>query len=158
MGYDKSAPRNNVILGVGILASVTLLALVPVFHSYFHYMMGREYAEKVEQVPTTELGHYRDEQQGRLGSARVSVEQAMAQLAQNGRTGAEAIAPHLNQDSADVDAVEGWGQLKNERGAAQARSAFERAKAAREARAAAVDGGVAPDDTAPATAEDTVNP
>lgn len=161
MAFDNTPPREKTMLHGGILSALTLLFLIPLFHSYFNYMMQKEYAAKVEQRPNTELERYRGEQQRLLGSARVSVEQAMSQLAQQGRTGSDAIAPRRNLEQPDVDAVEGWTLAKNERGAAQARAAFERAKEAREAREAAnaADAGVAPaTEAAPAPAQGGATP
>lgn len=136
MAFDKSPTNDKIILVTAIGTVISLFLLVPLFDSYWDDMRSHELAAKVEGRENNELERYRAEQARLLSGGPMSVDQAITQLAQQGREAASAISPRAS-GRPDVEAVEGWVRMKNESAAAHARTAYERAEQARLEREAA---------------------
>lgn len=136
MAFDKSPTNDKIIFATAIVTVATLFGLVPFFDSYWDDMRSLEMSRKVEGRQNAELARARAEQDRLLAGGPMSVDQAIAQLAQRGRASSPAIAPR-NSGRPDVEAVEGWVRMKNEAAAAHARGAYERAERARLEREAA---------------------
>lgn len=145
MGYDKTPSRDKTILISGIVTVILLLVSMPILRGYFYSMLGPLEQERIDASNgTAMLEAYRAEQQ----QALTNIDQSVTAFGQGGRTGAPAVAPRRS-DAANVDAVEGWSETKNEAARRHAQWAFERAQEARRLQelAAQADAGVAP--TAP---------
>lgn len=131
MAYEKTEPRNNQILLWGGVSVLTLVALVPLFHSYFGITFRAELADKVYEVPNTPYEELRDAQRGALRDAPISVDRALEQLATRGRTNTPVMPrPNDTPDKSEADyeaslaPLVGWAQLQQEREAEQARRAM----------------------------------
>jgi hypothetical protein len=117
LGFDDSPPRNTLILAVGVASVLTLALLTPLFTGYFDHMVQAENAAKNQEARAraNPVNANREAQERQLSSARVSVDDAMRQLASVGRR----VGP-APQPSTDTQAVLGWNQLENEAAAAEA--------------------------------------
>ena len=131
MGFEKSEPRNNQILLWGVISVITLVALVPLFHSYFGETFGEELAVKVYEQPNTEYEGIRDTQRGHLREAPIDIDRAMDQLATRGRAGTPVVprpndTPDLSEEDYEpsLAPVIGWSQRSNERRAEGIRRAM----------------------------------
>lgn len=151
MGYDKTPSSDRRIFVLGVSTAVLLLALMPILRSYFYSII-----RPIEQQRIDEANGRALLEQSREGqeAALAGVSDAIASLGQRGRTGAPAIAPRRSEQ-ANVDAVEGWAEAKNEAARRHAQFAFDRAQEARRQAelAAQADAGVpavAPTPAAPA--------
>lgn len=145
MGYDKTPSRDRTILVTGVATVIMLLGLMPILRGYFYNMVEPLEQQRIDQSNgTAMLQAYRAEQQQSL----TNIQQAVTAFGQGGRTGSPAVAPRRSE-SANVDAVEGWSETKNEAARRHAQWAFDRAQEARRLQelAAQADAGVAP--TAP---------
>ncbi len=130
--FDDTPPASKVILAVAVLSAVTLLGLIPVFHSYFFYMTEQQLDMQVRDSSryAGELEAHRAEQATKMAG----VERAMTALGRGARMRATPITP---QASEDLGAIEGWTRMKNEREMQAAQEAMGAAAAAAEAEAAA---------------------
>lgn len=108
MGHDKTPERNNLIFFYTMLSVVTLIALGFVFKSYFVTETEQELAKQVWTQPTTERDKVKAAQLEELHSGPVPIEQAMKELAEQGRDGVPVVKPEPSQD---VGALDGWNQL-----------------------------------------------
>ncbi len=140
MGYDKTPSSDRRILVLGIATAVFLAALMPILRGYFYSIIEPIEQQRIDEARGTALlERHRAEQTAALAG----VEGAIATLGQRGRTGSPAIAPRRSEQ-ANVDAVEGWTETKDEAARRHAAWAFERAQEARRQQelAAQADGGV----------------
>lgn len=136
MAYDKTPPRDKMILGMAVLCIGTLIGLMPLLRMYFYSVMTPIEEGRAASAGLTQVNAYRDEQT----RATSGIQDAMRQFAAGSRS--PAIAP-TRGDQPNIDAVEGWSELKNEEAAAHARAAYTGARAREAAEAmASVDGGV----------------
>ncbi len=131
MGYEKSEPRNNQILLWGVVSVISLMALVPLFQSYFGKTFGQEFDEKVNAVPNTPYQELRDAQRARLNEGGLTIDAAKQQLAMRGRAGTPVMPrPNDGPDATDEDyeaslaPLTGWSRLSNERRTEAARRAM----------------------------------
>ncbi|MDH5493022.1 MAG: hypothetical protein OEY14_13795 [Myxococcales bacterium] len=148
MAHDKSAPRNGLI-GLSIfMTAFTLVALIPVFNSYWSSVVDPLVRERSLDSAGLDPAQAREAQRDQLESSPLPIDRAMEQLGSRGRRVAPQITP---RPSEDVAAVEGWGQRPNEEGAAAARAAWEEAHRPPEPEPepATIDGGVSGDAAAP---------
>lgn len=135
MGYDKTGSRDKTIFAVGVVTCITLVISLPALRGYFFSVLQPLEAERAHGSNRSQLDEYHADQARALGG----IDNAIASLGQRGRVASPAIAPRQSE-AANVDAVEGWAEMKNEAAAADARQAFARAQAIREANAAALAG------------------
>lgn len=149
MGYDKTPSRDATIFRVGIVTVVVLALALPMLRGYFFHVLEPLQAQRAAGAGRSQLDGYHADQARALGG----IDAALTALGQRGRSGSPAIAPRAS-GSPDLDAVEGWAQMKDEPAAAAARTAFEHAEAVRVAQLQAnmPDGGLPIDGSAPAPA------
>ena len=138
MGYEKSEPRNLVILITAIGSTMLLLGLIPLFHNYYNTMFLGEFGDKVEESPVLEDIAA---SQARVDGARVSLDDAMERLASGNRRGT-AVQPRAT-DSFDLGEeeslnslgpVKGWAAHERIREEASARAALLESRAREQAR------------------------
>ncbi|MBC7172918.1 MAG: hypothetical protein H5U40_10840, partial [Polyangiaceae bacterium] len=107
LGFDDTPPRSGLIFAVGVASALTLALLTPLFTGYFDHMVKREAALKLEDARVRRgynpVRTNREAQERQLASARISVEDAMAQLGRVGRR----VGP-APQPSTDLQALTGW--------------------------------------------------
>jgi hypothetical protein len=107
MATDQSPPRLNIIIGIAFVTVVVLVALKFVFGSYFTSVI--EEAEASKFVPPSEITALHVDEAAKLNnSPAVPIDQAIQQLAAQGRLGSTAITP---QPSDDVGPLTGWSHL-----------------------------------------------
>ncbi len=151
MGYEKTEPKNDVILLSAAGTAIVLALLVPTFHTYFNTMTEGELSSKVWAPDMDEDGvvDYVADRDARIAERRAaiaagdtSVEDAINQLATQGRNIGR-VRPvandGLNVAPADAEAtlaaVRGWDQLADDEAQAAAVAALgERRARAEEAR------------------------
>lgn len=144
-GYDDTPTRDKTIAIWGVLSALTLIALIPFFHTYFDSMTDGEIDRKVQNLDRDGDGRAdyltaRDrtfaDARRHLTEAPTSIEAAMGQLASQGRN-VPAVRPRRN-DGVDVSlddavatlaAVEGWTQRKHEAALGSAEAALVRGRA-----------------------------
>jgi hypothetical protein len=139
--FDKTPPKNQIIVACTLLSAGALAALHPLFRSYFDVTAQSLARERREDRPYAVLD-YRAAQAAELARGPMPIERAMATVAEKARTEIPAIAP---AESADLSAVEGWAQMKNAEALARAQAA------AGDTGALAADAGVDGDAAAEAT-------
>ncbi|MCB9612534.1 MAG: hypothetical protein H6721_12910 [Sandaracinus sp.] len=144
-GFDDTPPRDQTILIWTVGSCLLLVALVPLFHSYFNSMTDGELSAKVQQRDSDGDGavDYLAERNDAFAEARrslteapVSLEAAMEQMVTQGRN-VPAVRPRATDNgSVSVDdaiaslaAVEGWTLRKHEQERADAEAALLRARA-----------------------------
>lgn len=153
MAYDTTPPRDKMILGMGLLSVATLIALMPMFRMYFYSVIEPLQQEQAATAGLAQRQAYEAEQRQKL----TSLAGTLQQFGQAGRSSSPLVSPRLSTENANVDAVEGWSEAKDERAARSARFAFQAAREREAARAAAqADAGV-PVEGAPAP-QPTVTP
>lgn len=109
MAYDLTTTRNRTIVVGGILAGFTLFALHFVFDSYFIQVTEGVRHEKLaspEQLIATRAAEHKA-----LASGPVTLDNAMAALARQGRSGAAGGADITPQQSADIGPLTGWNKM-----------------------------------------------
>jgi hypothetical protein len=104
MAIDNSPPRLKLITTIGVITVVTLFGLNFVLESYYAYMSDEAMRAKI--APTTDRARQHEAEQAALTNAQLPIDQAIAQLAREGR--AELISP---RQSDDVAAMTGWSNL-----------------------------------------------
>lgn len=129
-GFDDTPPRDKTILIWSIGSAITLVALIPLFHSYFNSMTDDELATKVQQRDTDGDGavDYLAARNDTFATARrslseapVSIDAAIQQLVTQGRA-VPSVRPRatdganvsLDDAVASLAAVEGWTLRKRE--------------------------------------------
>lgn len=140
MGYEKTEPKNDIILLSAVGTAAILVLLVPSFHTYFNTMTEGELSEKVWAPDMDEDGvvDYVADRDARIEATRAaiaagdtSIEDAIGQLATQGRNVGR-VRPvandGLNVAPADAEAtlaaVRGWDQLADEEAQAAAAAAL----------------------------------
>lgn len=109
MAYDLTTTRNRTIVIGGILAGATLFGLHFVFDSYFVQVTEGIQHEKLaspEQLLATRAAEHKA-----LTGGPVTLDNAMAQLARQGRTGGGGGADITPQQSPDIGALTGWNKM-----------------------------------------------
>ncbi|MFK8000812.1 MAG: hypothetical protein AB8H86_14540 [Polyangiales bacterium] len=127
MGYEKSEPRNMVILITAIGSTLLLLGIIPLFHTYYDSMFLGEFDDKVEE---SGVGEDIASSQARVDGASVSLSDAMERLSSGNRRGTP-VQPRAT-DSFDLGEEEGLTSL----GPVKGWSAHERLTEEANARAA----------------------
>lgn len=127
-GYDTGEPANKRIAFVVIFSAALLIALVPVFNSYFNYMFEKEMnaEDKRGHVGVESRNEIEGAQRERLEKAPVSLEAAKRQLSAGDR------GPVTPKASDDLGALTGWGLDPNEAAVEAATAARERSRLASE--------------------------
>lgn len=149
-GYDTGEPANKRIAFVLILSAAILIALVPVFNSYFNFMMEREIRseEKWGKAGVELRSEIEAAQRERLEKAPMSVDAAKRKLSEGSR---DAVQP---KSSDDLGPLVGWGLNPNEAAAEAAQAARERAAAASAAASGEGEDGASEDESTDAEAAD----
>lgn len=107
MATDQSPPRLRLIISIAVGTVVVLVSLKFVFQSYFTDMMEEAAASKFVGPDEVNALHASETAKLTNGPA-VPIDQAMSQLASQGRLGSTLIAP---QPSDDTAALTGWAHL-----------------------------------------------
>lgn len=144
-GFDDTPPRDSTILVWTVGSCLLLVALIPLFHSYFNSMSDGELAAKVQQQDSDGDGavDYLAARNEAFASARrslaeapVSLDAAMQQLVTRGR-GIASVRPRATDGAgvpvsdavASLAAVEGWALRKHEEDRRDAETALLGARA-----------------------------
>jgi hypothetical protein len=107
MATDQSPPRLRLIIIIAIGTVVTLTSLKFVFESYFTDIMEDAAASKL--VTPDEVNALHATEAKKLTTApAIPIDQAMAQLASQGRLASTVITP---QPSDDIAPITGWAHL-----------------------------------------------
>jgi hypothetical protein len=107
MATDQSPPRLRLILSIALGTVVTLVSLKFVFASYFTDIMEEAAASKL--VHPDEVNALHVSEAAKLNNPpAIPIDQAMTQLASQGRLGSTTITP---QPSEDIAALTGWAHL-----------------------------------------------
>lgn len=139
-GFDDTPPRDKTILIWTVGSALLLVALVPLFHSYFNSMTDGELAAKIQERDSDGDGtvDYLATRNEAFASARrslseapVSIDAAMQQLVSQGRA-VPTVRPRatdganvsLDDALASLAAVEGWTLRKHEAERAEAERAI----------------------------------
>jgi hypothetical protein len=138
MGYEKSEPRNMVILITAIGSAMLLLGLIPLFHDYYNTMFLGEFDNKVDE-PTV-LDDIASSQ-SRVDGASVTLNDAMERLASGNRRGTT-VQPRptdsfdLGEDEnlSSLGPVKGWSAHERIQEEANARAALLESRAREQAR------------------------
>jgi hypothetical protein len=112
MAYDKSEPRVGLIFQIGLFAVLILVGIRGALVSYFdNIAYAEEHRKIVEAVPAALISLRADEDQ-RLKSGAMPIDQAMAAIVAHGRMGASPdIMPSASKD---VGPMQGWMKMPNE--------------------------------------------
>jgi len=105
---DNTQPRNGMIALYTLASVAALIALKPLFDSYFDSMISTEVQEKVLSQPAVELEAIHERERVLLDETGVPMDRVRAQLARGRQAGPALIAP---QPSTAVDAIKGWSSL-----------------------------------------------
>ncbi len=105
---DNTQPRNGMIALYALAAVTALIALKPVFDSYFESMISTEVQSKVLSQPAVELDAIHERDRVLLDETGVPMDRVFGQLARGRQAGPALIAP---QPSTAVDAIKGWSHL-----------------------------------------------
>jgi hypothetical protein len=112
MATDKSEPRVGLIFKIGFLAIVTLLVVRAALNSYFDQVVSAEKSVKIGQAVPHALINLRADEDQRLKSGPMPIEQAMQAIVAKGRMNASPdIAPSASRD---VAPLQGWSKLPGE--------------------------------------------
>ncbi|MEO7110507.1 MAG: hypothetical protein ABI183_08730, partial [Polyangiaceae bacterium] len=107
MATDQSPPQLRLILTIAAGAVVVLVSLKFVLQSYFTDIMEEAVASKF--VDPDELNALHASETAKLNNGpAIPIDQAMSQLASQGRLGSTLIAPQPSEDTA---ALTGWAHL-----------------------------------------------
>ncbi|MEM6959890.1 MAG: hypothetical protein AAF645_29680 [Myxococcota bacterium] len=140
MGYEKTDPQNKVIFITAVGSALTLIGLIPVFHTYFDSRFIGELEDKVYTVTSSEYESIA-ESRAQVESAPVSIQAAAERLATGNRRGTP-VAPRRTDTldvpetdaEASLGAVKGWSARERIREEAHARDAMMRSRAREQAR------------------------
>jgi hypothetical protein len=112
MAFDKSEPRVGLIFQIGLFVVVTLVGIRAALISYFANISGDEEHRKIGMVVPTALLSLRADEDQRLKSGPMPVEQAMQAIVAKGRMGASPdIVPSASRD---MGPMQGWMKMPNE--------------------------------------------
>lgn len=109
MAYDLTPTKNRAIIVGGILAALTLFSLHYVFDSYFIAVTEGVQHDKLaspEQLLATREGEHKA-----LAGGPVTLDNAMAQLARQGRAGVSGGTDISPKQSDDIGALTGWNKM-----------------------------------------------
>ena len=165
MGYEKSEPRNMVILVTAIGSAMLLLGVIPLFHTYYDSMFLGEFDNKVED---SGVGEDIASSQARVDGASVSLSDAMDRLADGNRRGTP-VQPRstdafdLGEEESlnSLGPVKGWSAHERLVEEANARAAMLESRGREQARrdaAAAAAAAAAADGTAPTLVNPALRP
>jgi hypothetical protein len=107
MATDQSPPRLRLIISIAVGTVVVLVSLKFVLQSYFTDIMEEAAASKFVGPDEVNALHASEAAKLTNGPA-VPIDQAMSQLASQGRLGSTLIAPQPSEDTA---ALTGWAHL-----------------------------------------------
>jgi hypothetical protein len=108
-GYDDSPPRNGTIFFYTVLTVFLLILVKILLDSYFAKMMDSEVHDKVLTRGMEEVQAMRATEKEQLEQGSMSIEAAMKQVAQRGRTGIPEVMPKKGEGLAPI---EGWREMK----------------------------------------------
>jgi hypothetical protein len=112
MAFDKSEPRVGLIFQIGLFVIVTLVGIRAALISYFANISSDEEHRKIGMVVPTALLSLRADEDQRLKSGPMPVEQAMQAIVAKGRMGASPdIVPSASRD---MGPMQGWMKMPNE--------------------------------------------
>jgi len=112
MAFDKSEPRVGLIFQIGLFVVVTLVGIRAALISYFANISSDEEHRKIAMVVPTALLNLRADEDQRLKSGPMPVEQAMQAIVAHGRMGASPdIMPSASRD---MGPMQGWMKMPNE--------------------------------------------
>jgi hypothetical protein len=112
MAIDKSEPRVAVIFRIGLLVVGLLVATRALLNSYFDQLAHAEEIRKVGQAVPAQLLDLRADEQRRLTSGPMPIDQAMQTVTTKSRTTASPdIMPSASRD---VAPLQGWSKLPQE--------------------------------------------
>jgi len=112
MAFDKSEPRVGLIFQIGLFVVVTLVGTRAALIAYFADMASDEEHRKIGMVVPTALLSLRADEDQRLTSGPMPVEQAMQAIVAHGRMGASPdIMPSASRD---LGPMQGWMKMPNE--------------------------------------------
>jgi hypothetical protein len=109
VAYDLTPTKNRAIIVGGILAAATLFSLHYVFDSYFIAVTEGVQHDKLaspEQLLAT-----RAAERKALAGGPVTLDNAMAQLARQGRAGVAGGVDIAPKQSEDIGALTGWNKM-----------------------------------------------
>jgi hypothetical protein len=112
MAIDKSEPRVGVIFRIGLLVIVLLVATRALLNSYFDQLAHAEEIRKVGKAVPTQLLDLRADEEHRLTSGAMPIEQAMQTVATKSR--ATASPDIMPSASRDIAPLQGWSKLPQE--------------------------------------------
>ncbi len=144
-GFEDGPEANKIIWISGILSVLTLIVIIPGFHSYFNDMFGDAHdtvrtnidADGDDRVDyLAERNDRLADHRARLSGAPVSISDAMANVARS--RGVAPVRPNQNDSIqaalpdalSTLAAVEGWTQLADEDGKGAAETALMMRRAA----------------------------
>jgi len=104
MAIDNTPPRLRLIVTIAVIVVITLVGLDFVFKSYYAFMSDEAVREKLAPLKDREELHAAEK--ASLTSAKMPLDQAMAELAKGNR--AELIEP---KPSEDLGPMTGWSKL-----------------------------------------------
>jgi hypothetical protein len=107
MATDQSPPRLRVIISIALGTVVVLVSLKFILQSYFTDVMEEAIASKFVGPDEVNALHASEAAKLTNGPA-IPIDQAMSQLASQGRLGSTLIAPQPSEDTA---ALTGWAHL-----------------------------------------------
>lgn len=138
MGYEKSEPRNKVILITAIGSAMLLLGLIPLFHDYYNKMFSNAFVDNLD-APTVQEDIASS--QARVDGASTSLDDAMERLASGNRRGTPVQARPTDafdvgepESLASLGPVKGWSALERTAEEASAREAVLESRAREQAR------------------------
>jgi hypothetical protein len=112
MATDKSEPRVGLIFKIGFLAIVTLVVVRAALTSYFDQMASAEESRKIGQAVPHALINLRADEDQRLKSGPMPIDQAMQSIVAKGRMN---VSPDIVPSaSRDIAPLQGWSKLPGE--------------------------------------------
>jgi hypothetical protein len=112
MAIDKSEPRVGLIFRIGFLIVGLLIGTRALLNSYFDQIAHAEETHKIGQAIPQPLIDLRADEEHRLTSGPMPVEQAMQTIASKGRMAASPdIMPSASRD---LGPLQGWSKLPRE--------------------------------------------
>jgi hypothetical protein len=112
MAIDKSEPRVGLIFRIGLLVVGLLVATRALLTSYFDQIASAEESRKIGQAVPQQLIDLRADEQRRLTSGPMPLDQAMQTIASKGRMAASPdIMPSASRD---LGPLQGWSKLPRE--------------------------------------------
>jgi hypothetical protein len=112
MAIDKSEPRVGLIFRIGLLVVGLLIGTRALLNSYFDEIASAEESRKIGQEVPQPLIDLRADEQHRLTSGPMPVDQAMQAIVSKGRMAASPdIMPSASRD---LGPMQGWSKLPRE--------------------------------------------